>query len=271
MKKQRRRRVVSEHQVAFQRTLVYLAAIRPGVPIPVTFIANVVSGDMMLEGPAHATIAEMLAVAPFLVHAGLDQIVHLTTQDVGRDVVTVTEAQLPALRRALQELGGDQSRVAEIGLHAPEVAFTTELQMVAAFNQDDLARDHLALLAAHGLYWLEQALTEQDAEGAHHTIALFDALWLLYEQEALALSELAPHIPAVVTQVELHASGWNEWLPFSTLAAVGEALAGSGEADIVPWGERVFTLCERLIEHLGKQNKKLVRTQLKRARAHTRV
>ncbi len=64
-------------RIALQRTLAYLTVIRPGVPMPVAFIENLVRGDLMLEAPQNAVL-QNLAAAPAPIRAGLDQLYRLT-------------------------------------------------------------------------------------------------------------------------------------------------------------------------------------------------
>lgn len=149
-------------RIALQRTLAYLAVLRPGVPIPLAFIENLVSGDLMLEGP-HQSVLQNLAAAPAIINTGLDELYLLTIQDSGRASITVTEAQRAALQQLLQALGPDRLLVAARGLGDPEMCCVFELHIAAGLDPDDYAPNQRALLAAHGLFWLERALPNQTA------------------------------------------------------------------------------------------------------------
>jgi hypothetical protein len=103
-RKARQRRQADVQRVALQRTLAYLEVLRPGVPMPVIFIENLVSGDLILEGP-NAPVLQKLAEAPEIIHVGLNQLYHLTIQDSGCEAITVSEAQRETLRALIRELG----------------------------------------------------------------------------------------------------------------------------------------------------------------------
>lgn len=268
MKKRRQRQTshVDVQRLALRRTLAYLAAIRTGVPIPVVFIENLVSGDLMLEGP-HQTVLENLTAAPAIINVSLDQLYHLTIQDAGRAAISVTEAQLPAIRRVLQELGPDDSWVAMNGLGDAEMSCASELHLAASINADEYTPDQRALLAVHGLYWLEHALAQPDSSGAYGAVQLYDALWLLYDHEAIALSELTPLLPRVIVHCEQHGAEWGEAPPFFYLSSVAEGLAEAGEADLRAWAERAFALAEHLAADLSTDDQKTVAELLKKARS----
>lgn len=272
MKKRQQQRSprVDVQRIALQRTLSYLAVIRPGVPMPVVFIENLVSGDVMLDGP-HQSVLDNLALAPSLVNVGLDQLYQITIQDTGRAAITVTEAQRPVLLRVARELGPDASWVAANGLGDAEMGCASELHIAAALNADDFTPDQRALLAAHGLYWLHQALAKPDDDGAYGAIQLYDALWLFYDHEAIALSELTPLLPRVFAHCEQYGSDWGDPNPFFYLSSVAEGLIESGEPDLRPWAERLFTLADQLRAELSEDDQTVVVELLQKARARVGV
>jgi hypothetical protein len=228
-------------RIALQRTLAYLAVIRPGVPLPLVFLENLVSGDLMLEGP-HQLVVQNLAVAPTIINAGLEELYSLTIQDSGRAAITVTETQRAALQQRLQALGPDTSWVAALDLDDPEMSCVSELHIAAGLDLGDYAPDQRALLAAHGLFWLERALAKLDGGGAYGAIEIYDALWLLYDQEAVALSELTPLLPRVIDHCLRYGREWSDSSPLFYLASVAEALIESEEPELRPWAKQAFAL-----------------------------
>jgi hypothetical protein len=255
-------------RIALQRTLVYLAALRPGVPMPVVFIENLVSGDLMLEGP-NVSVLENLAEAPARIHVGLDQLCHLTIQDAGRASVMVTEAQREALHTRIRELGPDTSWVAANGLDDPETSCVSELHIGAALDPDAYTPDQRALLAVHGLFWLEHALAQADEHGAYGAVQLYDALWFFYDQEAIALSELTPLLPRVIQHCKQYGPGWSDTGPLYYLTSVVEALVEAEEPTLRPWAEQVLTLVSQLAADYPTAERKEVAKLLRRVRKRT--
>lgn len=246
-------------RIALQRTLAYLAVLRPGVPIPLIFIENLVSGDLVLEGP-YQSVLQNLAAAPAIINTGLDELYRLTIQDSGRATITVTEPQRAALQQLLQALGPDGSCVAARGLGDPELCCVSELHIAAGLAPDDYAPDQRALLAAHGLFWLERALARPDGSGAYGAVQIYDALWLLYEEEAIALSELTPLLPRVVHHCMRYGGEWSDSSPLCSLASVVEALIEVGEPALRPWAKQAFELVADLAgDYAGEEQKGLTK------------
>jgi hypothetical protein len=255
-------------RIALQRTLVYLAALRPGVPMPLVFLQNLVSGDLMFE-ESNATVLENLAAAPARIQAGLEQLCHLTIQDAGRASVTVTEAQRDALHTLIRELGPDTSWVAANGLDDPTTSCVSELHIGAALDPDSYTPDQRALLAVHGLFWLEQALAQADEDGAYAAAQLYDALWFFYDQEAVALSELTPLLPRVIQHCKQYGPGWSDTGPLYYLTSVAEALVEAEEPTLRPWAEQVLTLAGQIAADYPTAERKEVTKLLRRVRKRT--
>lgn len=246
-------------RIALQRTLVYLAVLRPGVPIPLAFIENLVSGDLMLEGP-YQSVLQNLAAAPAVINIGLEELYRLTVQDSGRAAITVTETQRAALQQLLRTLGPETSQVAAHGIDDPELCCIAELHIAAAFDPGGYTPDQRALLAAHGLFWLERALARPDGSGAYGAIEIYDALWLLYQQEAVALSELTPLLPQVVHHCMRYGGEWSDSSPLFYLASVVEALVEVGEPELRGWAKQAFELVADLAaDYSGEEGKGLTK------------
>jgi hypothetical protein len=257
-------------RIALQRTLAYLAVLRPGVPIPLAFIENLVSGDLMLEGP-HQSVLQNLAAAPAIINAGLDELYRLTIQDSGRASITITEAQRAALQQLLQTLGPDRSLVAARGLGDPEMCCVSELHLAAGLDPDDYAPDQRALLAAHGLFWLERALAKPDGSGAYSAVEIYDALWLLYDQEAVALSELTPLLPRVIGHCMRYGGEWSDPSPLFSLASVTEALVEVGEPELRGWAKQALELIADLAADYAGEEQKGLRRLIRRVRQRTEL
>lgn len=255
-------------RIALQRTLAYLAVLRPGVPIPLAFIKNLVSGDLILEGP-HQLVFQNLAAAPAIINTGLEELYHLTIQDSGRASITVTETQHAALQQLLRSLGPDTSCVAEHGLGDAEMCCDSELHIAAGFDTGDYAPDQRALLAAHGLFWLERALAKPDGSGAYGAAQIYDALWLLYEQEAVALSELTPLLPRVIHHCMRYGGEWDDSSPLFYLASVTEALIEVGEPELRGWAKQAFELVADLAADYGGEEQKGLRKLIRGVRQRT--
>ena len=258
MAAKRKRRRLNLQDIALQRTLVYLSAIRPGAPIPVSFLESVVSGDMMLDG-SNRSIVDGLEAIPALFHVGLDQVYQLTTRDLDRATIAVTEEQMPVLRQALRELGPDQSWVEAHGLGDPAVGLTVELHAAASLAADEYTLDQHALLVAHGLYWLEQQLGKTGKNAAYGAIQLYDALWLLHDLEVVATSELTPFLEPVLSHCQQYGPDWGEPEPLYFLVSIAEALAVVAEPELLPPARRAFALAKRLRKGLPRRDRKDLR------------
>jgi len=255
-------------RIALQRTLAYLAVLRPGVPIPLVFLENLVSGDLMLEGP-HQSVLQNLAAAPAIINTGLEELYRLTIQDSGRGAITVTETQRTALQELLRSLGSDTSCVAAHGLDDPEMCCVSELHSAAGLDPDNYAPDQRALLAAHGLFWLERALAKPDANGAYGAVEIYDALWLLYEEEAIALSELTPLLPRVIDHCKQYGAEWSDTGPLFYLASVAEALIDAEEPSLRPWAKQALALVRDLAAPYSANERKALTTLLRQLRQST--
>lgn len=271
MKRQSRQRLPRAQRIAIQRTLSYLAAVRPGVPLPIHLLEEIVGGDLMLESSELTSIADILTSAPSLVQAGLSTLYEITVQDAGRAVVTVSAEQQAGIAQALREVGRSKAQRGGLLPEDPLVTLIVELHMIAALNAEEFSQDHLALIAAHGLFWLEQALASNSSSGVYGAVQALDALLMLYEQEVIALSEFAQVVPRVIEQAERHGPGWQEWMPCSFLVSVAEGLVSSGEPELLPSGERAFALAERFADGLTKDERKMIVTEIKHARKRLRA
>lgn len=236
--------------------------------MPLIFIQNLVSGDLMFEGP-NSLVLENLAEAPARIQAGLDQLCHLTIQDSGRASVTVTEAQRDALNTLIRELGPDTSWVAANGLEDPETSCVSELHIGAALDPDAYTPDQRALLAVHGLFWLEHALEQADEHGAYGAVQLYDALWFFYEQEAVALSELTPLLPRVFQHCKQYGSEWSDTGPLYYLTSVAEALVEAEEPTLRPWAAQMLTLVSEIAADYPSAERKRMTKLLRRVRKRT--
>lgn len=236
--------------------------------MPLVFLQNVVSGDLMFEGP-HSLVVENLAEAPARIQAGLEQLFHLTIQDSTRSSVTVTEAQREALHTLIRELGPDSSWVAANGLDDPTTSFCSELHIGAALDPDSYTPDQRALLAVHGLFWLEQALARTDEHGAYAAAQLNDALWYFYDQEAVALSELTSLLPRVFEHCKQHGLEWGDTSPLYFLTSTAEALVEADEPTLRPWAEQFLTLVSQIAADFPSDERKGIAKLLRRVRKRT--
>lgn len=205
MKKQSKKaRRSKAAQVLQHRLLQYLEAIAPDTPIPLFFIEQLVSLDMMVEGPFN-TVLKNIAASHRLVNDQLDLYYSHHSAHDDRGTITVSVQQRQAIRSALEILGPDTSFWAGIGgKDGILMACAGEFNTSVILQRDEYSHDQKALLGTHGLYWLDQALRLESREGASYAAGILEGLLYLVEGEALAMACVEPYIEAVVSGFEQH-------------------------------------------------------------------
>jgi hypothetical protein len=264
MSQKRRRRTEDELQrFFFQRALYHLSHIRPNVPIPFAFLDQVLGVDMYIEDPpAYTEVEEMtpegqrdvkfVFTSPDPLDIEPEELFEITGPDFERAVVTVSDVQRVQIQSLIEEIKRSGKWV-EHGLEEePAIALAVGLYHFVDNPEDEIAPDHLALLAAHGLYWLEWSLEIEDAYAA---LEVSVALWLLVLREALAPAEATPFLQPVFNLVERYAPKWPkaDAAPVEFLALWGAAIAEFGDPELQPWVERIFALGYHLIKRLSDE------------------
>lgn len=145
----------------------------------------------------------------------------------------------------------------------------SELHSAAGLDPDDYAPDQRALLAAHGLFWLERALAKPDGNGAYSAVEIYDALWLLYAEAAVARSELTPLLPRVIEQCKQYGTAWSDTSPLRSLTSVAEALIDAEEPSLRPWAKQALALVRDLAAPYSANERKALTTLLRQIRQRT--
>lgn len=205
MKKQSKKtRRSNAARVLQHRLLRYLEAIAPDTPIPLFFIEQLVSLDMMTEGPFNIVLKN-IAASHRLVNDQLDSYWSYHSAHDDRGTLTVSAQQRQAIRSALETMGHDTSFWAGIGGKNDILMMCVgEFNTAATLQRDEYSHDQKALLGNHGLYWLEQVLKLESEDGAGCAMSILEGLLYLVEDEALAMSCVEPYIEAVVRGFEKH-------------------------------------------------------------------
>lgn len=254
-------------RLIFQRALHHLCHIRPNVPFPLVFLDQVLDVDLFVEDPPDLVKVERqtddgrrwidYAFAPqdaFALDAG--ELFDITGPDFERTVITVSEMQRVELQSLIAEIKRSGQWVKQRVLEDSIVVMMVRLHQIVSMVRDHeqaIAPDHLALLASHGLYWLEGSLADENAEGAYTAVQLSDALWMLVLCEAIAPAKLTPLVPQVVEHVECFGGGWRDALPVSFLASWAATMAETGEPELQPWVERIFSVGQSLVDILSDE------------------
>lgn len=254
-------------RLIFQRALHHLCHIRPNVPFPLVFLDQVLDVDLFVEDPPDLVEVERqtddgrrwidYAFAPqdaFALDAG--ELFDITGPDVERAVITVSEIQRVELQSLIAEIKRSGMWVKQRVLEDPVVVMMVRLHHMVSMvrnHEQAIAPDHLALLASHGLYWLEGSLAIVNSEGAYMAVQLSDALWMLVLCEAIAPAELTPFVPRVINHVEHFGSDWRDAMPVGFFASWAATMAETGEPELQPWVERIFAIGQSLVDSLSDE------------------
>lgn len=276
MQRRPRRRTQEElERVIFQRLLHHLTAIRPDLPLPLVFLDEVLENDLFVEDPPFKLelldqaqpprLNELLTERP-PVAVDVGELYDITGPDYERGVITVRPTQRVAIQELVRELQRSGQWIEALALQESDIIFTSTLYFLVSDREADLAPDHLALLAAHGLYWLESAMALPNAGNAYSALQLYAALWILVTREAVATGELLPFLPRIIALAEQHGRGWKDRFAVEFLASLGAAMAESGEPGLHPWIEGAFSIAERLIDNVVPDEQPVASSALRVAR-----
>ncbi|NJM09060.1 helix-turn-helix transcriptional regulator [Candidatus Gracilibacteria bacterium] len=253
-----RRRTQEElERVIFQRLLHHLTAMCPDLPLPLVFLNEMLENDLFVEDPPFnlelldqaqpPCLSELLTRRP-PVAVDVSELYDITGPDYARGVITVRPTQRVAIQELIRELQRSGQWIDALALQESDIIFTSTLYFLVSDRKADLAPDHLALLAAHGLYWLERAMSLPDAGNAYAALQRYAALWILVTREAVAAGELVPFLPQIMALAEQHGREWKDRFAVGFLASLGAAMAESGEPGLHAWIEQAFSIAERLID-----------------------
>ncbi|NJO81684.1 MAG: hypothetical protein HC828_02195 [Blastochloris sp.] len=100
---------------------------------------------------------------------------------------------------------------------------------------------------------------------------IYDALWLLYGEEAIALSELTPLLPQVVGHCMRYGGAWSDSSPLFYLASVAEGLIEAGEPELRPWAKQALELVADLAADYKDEEQRRLRKLIREVRQRTEL
>lgn len=268
-------------RLVFQRLLHHLTAIRPDVPMPFAFLDEVLETDLFIEDMPLKDSIDLELIdfegisdvrqlfsqrSPLDVDVG--ELYKITGSDLERGVLSITPAQRVAIQQLLQERQRSEGWIRPRTLDESEIVFTSALYFIAKESRPELTPDHLALLASHALFWLENELASPK-NGT--TLQLYTSLWMLVTHGVLAATELLPYLPRVFEQIEQDGMDGRDPFAAEFLALLGGAIAEASEPGLQSWIELSFAYCESLIPKLAPEEQPQALETLRIARLRAGV
>lgn len=244
----------------FQRLLTHLCHIRPDVPMPLIFLDDVLGVDLYVEDPPEPILEEkteggqtwidLTLVHPPPISFEPDELFDITGPDFERATITVSELQRARIQQLIEEIQQSGKWVQHHVFDDSVMIMLIQMYHFILNDGPEQALDHLALLASHGLYWLEVSLSRGDTDGTFSALQVSAALWMLVRYEVIALAELVPLLPPVLERMDTPELEWSDWssVPLGIVAEWGATMAEVGEPELQPWVERLFAVCQRLLK-----------------------